>query len=72
MKVFGQIALFVLLHTPQTRTQLHQHSISFHSLLAAVFFSKGHEEERSVNANANGIGRVEKKVRQGGLNSLSS
>ena len=38
------------------------------SLLAAGFFSKGHWHKCLVIANANsGIGRVEKKARQGGM-----
>ena len=37
------------------------------SLLAAGFFSKGLYDERLVIANANGVGRVEKKARQSGM-----
>jgi len=37
------------------------------SLLAAGSFSEGHSDERLVIANANGVGRVEKKARQGGM-----
>ena len=33
------------------------------SLLAAGFFSKSHEDKRLVIANANGVGRVEKKAK---------
>ena len=36
-------------------------------LLAASFFSKGHYDERLVIANANRVGRVEKRARQGGM-----
>ena len=36
-------------------------------LLAAGFFSKGHKDERLVIANANGVGRVERKAGQGGM-----
>ena len=37
------------------------------SLLAAGFFFKGHQDECLVIANANGVGYVEKKARQGGM-----
>ena len=33
----------------------------------AFFFSKGRWDERLVIANANDVGRVEKKARQGGM-----
>ena len=37
------------------------------SLLAAGFFSKGHYDQRLVIANANGVGREEKKAKQDGM-----